>query len=156
MLRRLLLTIFVIGAGASWDFDFNPTSLNISPTSFRNRHAWHVEQQYIHAAEEVERSHFVHSFTSSCTMWIRCTAKSTRNGRKQLENARNSKKSVASIGYARSRGSRWRVWEHLSVSLSHYLSLCACASSGGSKLFEEIWCKKMSIMARKSQVERCL
>ena len=31
----------------------------------------------------------------------------------------------------------------LSLSLSHCLSPCACTSSGaGSKLFEEIWCKK--------------
>ena len=47
MLHRPLSAVVVIGAGASWDLDFNPTSLNISPTSFRNRHVWHVEQQYI-------------------------------------------------------------------------------------------------------------
>ena len=92
------------------------------------------------AAEEVERSHLVIPLTSSCTMWVRCTGRSTRNGRTQLENARNSKKSVASVGYARSR---WRAWEHLSLSLSHHLLPCACILSGaGSKLFEEIWCKK--------------
>ena len=102
--------------------------------------------------------------TSSCTMWIRCRERereiSTRNGRTQLENAQLSKKSVASIGFARSR---WSAWEHLSftlsvsLSLSHHLLPCACTLSGaGSKLFEEIRCKKMSSMARKSQVERCL
>ena len=98
--------------------------------------------------------------TSSCTMWVRCTGRSTRNGRKQLENARNSKKSVASIGYARSR---WRAWEHLSFTLSVSLSLSHTICPLALALYQVLdrnclkrsGAKKMSSMARKSQVERC-
>ena len=59
--------------------------------------------------------------TSSCTMWIRC---------REREREREERKDAArkcSIGYARSRGSRWRAWEHLSFSLSLSLTICSLA-----------------------------
>ena len=58
------------------------------------------------------------SMSGSCTMWTRSIGRSTRHGRSQREHLRDSKTCVASIGYARSRGSRWR-----RGFLSHYFSL---------------------------------
>ena len=73
------------------------------------------------------------SMSGSSTMWTRSIGRSTtRHGRSQREHSRDSKTCVASIGYARSRGSRWRSgWGYLSFSfsLSHNFSL-------------DIWCKK--------------
>ena len=58
------------------------------------------------------------SMSGSCTMWTRSIGRSTRHGRSQREHLRDSKTCVASIGYARSRGSRWR-----RGFLSHYFPL---------------------------------
>ena len=92
------------------------------------------------AAEEVERSHFVQSFTSSCTIWIRCRG----FDEKRKEAPRKSTK----LG-----GVRREYWvraikrlevEGLGASFCLSLSFCslALALRAGSKLFEEIWCKK--------------
>ena len=89
------------------------------------------------------------SIRGCCTMWIRCIGRSTRHGRRQREHSRDSKKSVASIGYARSRGSRWRMGrECLSFGLSLSLSLFVLLRMHFIKCWnrnclKRIWCKKI-------------